>query len=397
MDRKKSVIGVLALTGLVLLAGCTEPQSVKKEQMRQQYADNSLAARLPMAGDLLNRGQVVQARRTLNECLAGGLNNPMVYVMDGRILSAEGHIDQAYQAFETAIAMDAECDSAWFYMGALKQSQGHHSEALTYYQKAAQLKSSHFGYVLAVADTLSLLDRCGEATTYIYDNLLHSRDGDVLAQAGSIATRCGRMEEAIDIYKKAIALNPRNTGILESLAGCYRLKNDWGAAAETYETLLKTASSDAERTAYLTQLAACRFNAGQFQLAWQCYDKLTVLDRGDYRHILGMAQSSLGMELAEQARQEATRVLNVSRDNPDAIMVIGCADFLDGQYERAIRSFTKLISNERLDGFAWWMTGHCHEQMGNTERAAAAFQIAGTLRPDSLLLQRIVHEPTDAM
>ena len=395
MDRKMITLGVLVLAGL--LGGCAQPEATKKEAMRQQYADNSLAARLPMAGDLLDRGQIAQARRTLNECISGGLNNPLVHVMDGRILCAEGQIDRAYQAFEKAVAMDEKCDSAWFYMGALEQSQGRHDKALAHYQQAVSLSASKFRYVLAVADTLALLDRCDEAAVCINNTLLHSRDGDVLAQAGSIAARCGRVDEAVNLYKTAIGLKPSNKGILESLAGCYQLKKDWTAAAETYEKLLKTAASDEERATYLTPLAACRYNAGQFQMAWQCYDQLTILDRGEFRHMLGMAQSSLGMGLTEQARREAARVLKASRDNPEAIVVIGCADFMDEQYQKAIASFSKLISDDRQSGFAWWMTGHCHKQMGNMERADAAFQIAATLRPDSLLMQRIVNDKSGAL
>lgn len=397
MDRKVIAHGAVALLAVLWLGGCAQQESAKKEAMRQQYADNSLAARLPMAGDLLDRGQVAQARRTLNECISGGLNNPLVHVMDGRILCAEGHIDRAFQAFETAVAMDEKCDSAWFYLGALEQSRGNHDLALARYQQAVRLSASQFRYVLAVADTLALLDRCDEATVCINDTLLHSRDGDVLAQAGSIAARCGRLDEATNLYKTAIGLKNGSKGILESLAGCYQLKKDWPAAAETYETLLKSAASDAERQAYLTPLAACRYNAGQFQMAWQCYDQLTILDRNEYSHMLGMAQASLGMGLTEQARQEAARVLKVSRDNPEAIVIIGCADYLDERYEKAIASFSKLISDDRQSGFAWWMTGHCHKRMGNLERADAAFQIAVTLRPDSLLMQRIMNDKSDAL
>ena len=45
--------------------------------------------------------------------------NPQAFVLIGRIHAIEGRYVKAREAFETAIDLDAQSDSAWHFLGAL--------------------------------------------------------------------------------------------------------------------------------------------------------------------------------------------------------------------------------------------------------------------------------------
>ena len=391
MDLKRSVLAVAFAASLILAGGCAQTESAKKEALRQKYADDSLAVRLPAAADLLERGQVAQARKTLNECMTAEPDNPMVHVLDGRILCAEGHLNQARQAFEQAIALDAECDAAWFHLAALEQSQDNHSDALEHYQQAVRLNPEHIGYTTALIDTLALLDRCSETIGYIRTTLSRSKDSIVLAQAASVCARCGRLDEAVELYKTAIRLTPHDIGILEALAVCYRQQNNWLNAAETYETLLQVAPPKTAQETYLTGLASCYFNAGQYGQALKSYDRLSTIRRDDPDVWLTMAQAAMGADRVDRAADNARRALTLKPGWTQAYAVLGAAQYLKGDYNEALRSFAYLRGDDQLAGFGWFMTGRCYAQLDQTAKARAAYQQAGSRNTVSPLVSHFLN------
>ncbi len=388
MERTQTIFSCLTAAFLVFACGCAQPVD-KKQAMVEKYNKNSIKVKLPVVENLLEQQLVDQARRTTNECLAAEPDDPAVHVMDGKVLCAEGKIDQSRQAFERAVELDANSDMAWYHLGIMEQSQGNHEMALTYFQKADAIKPQEYRYSLSIANSLAILGRNQEAIDLLLGaKQKNTRNAAVLAEMAAIIGRCGDIEGSIDLYKRALSLKPDDAKIMQPLADYYVIQKQWAAAMEIYDSLVQKSPFINED--YLNKLAMCSFNAGRYDKALGCYDQLSVLRRNDPQIWLKMAQSALGAGAAERAILCADKTLQMNPACTEAVAVIGCADYLNKRYDKAIATFAQLIMDDKLGGFAWFMTGRCYAQLGKTTLAQNAFDRAQQMNPDSCLVAMFV-------
>ncbi len=98
-----------------------------------------------------------------------------------------------------------------------------------------------------------------------------------------------------------------------------------------------------------------------------------------------MAQAALGAGAAKRASTCAARALSLRPGWADAIAVRGCAQYLNNDYDTAIRTFSRLTANRKIGGFAWLMSGRCYQQLGRKDLADRAYAKASRLNPESRL------------
>lgn len=119
----------------------------RNEERRKGMAHYQVARLLTAQGEL----QAARSHLTYAERFAP--NHAPLYVLKGQIASRSAA--EARQAFETAIALDAEHAAAWFHLGVLAYEQGSPNEAQGYWKRAVQLDPAYQERIQAIQPRLA--------------------------------------------------------------------------------------------------------------------------------------------------------------------------------------------------------------------------------------------------
>ena len=397
MNKHKVVTAVL-LTGLLIAAfGCNETHAQKKKAMIDQWEQSTASAQLPAVENMIEQGQIKEAKSTLIECIQADPKEPQAFVLIGRIHAIEGRNDQARAAFEKAVKLDDQSDPAWHFLGSLAVLEKDYDQALECYQKAIDLMPANADYIISLSDVYMETDQLDKAQEAIDAGLsLQPQDLELMLSKARLCQQTGQADEAIRVYEQAQIMHGDISKILESAGYAYIAKGNWKRAAEKFGRLLEQYDAEDERYhATMRTLARCLNHSQQYASALFWYDKLSIVYRDDADLWLDMAQAALGLNNAKRAAYCANRAIKAKPSWPQAYAVLGSAHYMQGLYEPSLKAFYKITSDDELAGFAWFMSGRCYQQLGRTRQANIAFERAEKLDPDNPLiasfLKKTVH------
>lgn len=162
--------------------------------------------------------------QTYDEKVARGLPFPGIaetvefrrnYLSYGAVFFQRGFFDQAVSSFRLALRDDPSSAEALYGLGSAYLSQEKNIEARESFERATRLQASY-------PDTL--------ANTW--NNL------------GLLATRDGRMDEAIRCFKEVLRLSPDHPIGLNNLGNAYRLEKNFDGARKSFERALEFSPAD---------------------------------------------------------------------------------------------------------------------------------------------------------
>ena len=200
--------------------------------------------------------------QTTSERLARALPFPGVsdtyqfgrnYLSFGTVFFQRGYFDQAAESFRLALRDDPSSAEALYGIGSVYLKQDKASEAHDCFERAANLPS---GYP--------------ETRPNAFNNL------------GLLATREGRIEEAIVHFQEALRASPDHLVALENLGNAYRQQKRWDEARTTLERALTVEPRDA---AVSYSLAMVYAQTGDTDRAYQYLQQALKL-RPDYPEAL---------------------------------------------------------------------------------------------------------------
>ncbi len=385
MDKCRKILTVMTgLTVLALCQGCSS-YAEKKLAAKMKWEKVTARARATVAKDLFENGRYEDARTTVEQCLASDPELADGHLIMGKLHYLDGRVVAAHNSMTTAVKYDEDLDQAWYWLGEIAQHNKQPYKAIVCYHKALRLKPVNTDYIIAIVRTYAAQGRYDEALDLL-ERKMALVPGDVRLKVAAADTlqRLGKTARAISTYNRAFLLEPDNIAVAEALAYCYITDEQWNQAAEIFEKI-STSVDGEKKTACLQMLALCCMNAGQYGRAVTYYDKLSVSQRDNEEIWLLMAQAALGAGAATRASTCAARALSLRPGWADAIAVQGCAQYLNNDYDTAIRTFSRLTANRKIGGFAWLMSGRCYQQLGRKEFADRAYEKATRLNPDSRL------------
>ena len=396
--RPKNIISfVIAVTVIAMLGGCASHEQ-KKQAVVEHWEKSTAQAKLSTVESLMERGQIAEAKKTLEKCLETEPESAMAHFLMGRVYFIENRTAEAEMSFGRAVMLDSTLDAAWYFRGGLAFSQGDTAMAMAYYQKAMSLQPAKIEYVVSAAQLLMHTGDYTAAQTLLTQAMGHKlRNRDLLVCMAELYSRMKQPEKAIDCYEQILLLNSRDQQALQSLGYCYVTQKDWNKAAQTFETLLNIISDDAHKESVLESLGMCAMNAGRYGQALKCYDKLSLIRRDDPEAWLNMALAALGADLPKRAAYSAQKALQLKPSWSQAYAVLGSSQYLTARYIDALASFARVREDDQMGGFAWFMTGRCYARLGQTANAETAYKKAGDFSKDNLLISRFLKEKTDAL
>jgi tetratricopeptide (TPR) repeat protein len=392
--RKRITIILLPLVSIIFCVGCESYES-KKQAAYDRWEKTSAKAKISVATELFEDGRVEQAKDTAEECLQTAPELAEAHLLLGRICSVQGRSVESKESLQNALKLDESLDKAWFCLASIAQQENQLEIARQSYEKALLLKPDNADYVIALAEIDIAQGRYQNALELLTNKTRLFPDNVTLRIAtADILGRMGKTKEAIKIYNQALLLEPNNKSVNEAIAYCYITDQQWEKAVKTFEKLIGNTVDSGKKATYLNILAMCSMNAGQYGRAVKYYDQLSVEQRENPQIWLQMGQAALGIEAPKRALACAARALDLQPGWPDAIALKGCAQYLDDDYDSAIKTFGKITSDKNMAGFAWLMTGRCYKQLGQTDLADKAFQNAAELGHDSKLITLLMKQKT---
>jgi len=148
-----------------------------------------------------------------NSALEFGRN----YLSYGALFFQRGYLDQAEASFQQAFRDDSSSAEALYGIGSVYLNQNKNAAARETFERAVKLRGNY-------PDTLP----------------------DAWNNLGVIATREGRVDDAVQSFQEALRLNPHHLLSLDNLGNAYRLQKRWDEARKVLERALEVSSQDPE-------------------------------------------------------------------------------------------------------------------------------------------------------
>ncbi|MEN8126312.1 MAG: tetratricopeptide repeat protein [Planctomycetota bacterium] len=388
MSTQKVIMSIILVGLLAAALGCNETHTQKKKAMVEQWEQSTVDAKLPAIESMIEQGQLKKAKKALIKCIEVNPDQPQALVLIGRIHAIEGRNDQARQALERAIELDPDSDQAWYFLGAMAVLEKDYEYALEHYQKANDLTPANVDYIIAISEIYAETDQAERAQQAIDRGLLiQPQNLELMLSKARLCQQTGRTDEAIRVYEQARIMHGDIPRVLDPAGYAYISQGQWSKAAEKFDLLIKQyTEDDPHYDATMRSLARCLFNANQYAGALLWYDKLSVIYRDDAEVWMNMAQAALALNDPKRAAYCANRAVKINPSWSQAYAVLGSAHYMGERYEQSLMAFSKITGDEELAGFAWFMSGRCHQQLGRTRQANIAFERAEELDPDNELI-----------
>ena len=385
MLNKTITMSLLIAVVSVLLVGCNDHAQKKLAAVRR-WKTQSAVANLPVANDMLEKGDTDMAMQLTEKCLAVENENAQANLIKGKALYAQGKIAEAEDYIHRAVKYDSKLDEGWFLLGVLAQQNNEQHWALTYYDKAIAQAPANTEYIVAIAEVYASKGQYEKAIAVLEDKSRSMPlNKDLAVAQADLYLRSGNVKVAISIYKRVMVTNGQSPDVVAALGYCYVMDHQWAMASEIFEKLIKDASAQQKET-YLELLAVISVNNTQYGKAVQYFDELSLSRREDADLWLKMGQAALGANASKRALACSKRALMLRSGWPDAIALKGCSQYLTGDYFKSIQTFEKIRGDEKLACFAWLMTGRSLRKIGEHERAELAFDKASALDPENDLV-----------
>lgn len=215
----------------------TEKLSLVKSGVEWQLAHQRF-----MAGDL------DKALKSINTSIALNDKVPKAHVLRGRILLEKGDLEEARASLLKAEEVDPKFDEAQYYLGIVHERLNEHEEALSRYQKAADLVPDNAQYAVAASEMLVHLGRPDEAQAYLEArSATFAHSAAVRQSLAHLATLRGDRTKAAELLREAHLLAPDDQLILEDLARAQIACGEYGDAEFHLVTLLKSMKDEPRR------------------------------------------------------------------------------------------------------------------------------------------------------
>lgn len=399
MNKKCIWLCVIPAVLLVCWTGCNDSNYAQKKQaMVENWNGTVLEKKIPLAEQYLERGNISQARQALQECLEIEPENPHVQFLMGRVHFMQEQYPKAKECFQKTVTGNPQQDQAWYYLGLLAVIDKDYPQAIEYYELAYKLVPGQNGYRISYADLLSITGQHDKAQEILEEGLsTHSDDPELLLALAQLKQTAGQLEEACRIYEQAQLLHGAQARILEPCGFTYIALKKWNRAAEKFERLLTLYRDHKEQyNTTLRTLAACCFYSGNYGRALACYDELSIAFREDPEIWLNMAQAALGAEDPARTIYCVNKAIRLN-PSPQAYAVLGSGYYMKKQYSKALEAFSKITGDDELAGFAWFMSGRCHQQLGANIEARLAFERAEEYDPDSELISVLLKKSNQSL
>ena len=361
---KNNLIVIVLLAAVCLcVSGCND-HSKKKQAMVDKWEYNKAMANMPVIEDLILKGQFKKAKQMLDESMSQEPDLYMSHFLMGQIHYMTDDLEKSEKCFKRSVELEDAFDKGWYWLGEVGRAENDLNAAVKNYKRAVELSPDNMEYVISLGhayadkgdydDALDVLDRKIKK--------FGSEASLVIAKA-DILVACGKKDEVVKVYQRALLSNSDSVELLEGLGYCYMGRQDWDKAEEIFERLMKISAADGKQV-YLQILSDCCMNTGQYNKALGYLDKLNSVSKDDAEYWLKAGQAALGAKEGKRAIFCANRSLYLKPGWADAYILLGCGSYMVGEYQKGLDALSKVPDNLKQTDLVRIMTDKCLDKMG---------------------------------
>lgn len=365
----------LALGGVVVLPGAAEEPGEIPAPAVDRFEPRA-------------RQQIAEERRRLESTLRSEAGPEARSAAWGRL----GQIFYVYdltQAAEIcfANARDASPRTArWRYFLALvHEREGDLASAAVELESAVELSPADHAVVLRLADALFDLGRVNDAELRYRQALeIDGASAPALYGLGRTAAARGRHRDAVDLFERALALQPEAGSIHHQMGLAYRSLGDLDRARRHFERntgsplarkepLVAEAMALVKSARILIQTGVDAARRGRYAEAIGFFERAVTADPESAEALNHLALAELEAGRRERAREHLERAVGLEPDTRDFRLTLGRLLAQDGDLAGAERHFRRAheIDPRDVDTHLEWVTALARLQRTSEARAEA--------------------------
>lgn len=276
-----------------------------------------------------------------------------VTVLAGELAFDRERLDEARAAFERALELDADCTSAHVGLGRIAEAAGDSATAAGHFERALELvpEAGTVHYMLGRA--YQSLGRDEEAKTHLsqsvtavrrdlsppdpwMDELRALKTGaNPQRQAGDVAFQAGEYAAAIERYREALAVDPRDSTTHANLGSALTMTGDRDGARAAYRRALEL---DPAKAAAHFGLGVLDAGDGDDEAAVGHYDAILERDPQNTKALFNRANASSRLGRYDAARSDYAKVFGAEPANGAARAGHAIATMRLGRWADALSS-----------------------------------------------------------
>jgi predicted O-linked N-acetylglucosamine transferase (SPINDLY family) len=256
----------------------------------------------------------------------------------GRLAEAAGLYQEVLQARPDHL-------EGLYLLGVIAHQTGHHAEAVELNCRALKIAPDDVRCYNVLGLALMELGRDAEAERSFQQAISIEAAPEFHNNLGTLRKKQGRLDDAIDAYRQAIAQSPDYANAHYNLGNAHRDKREMETAAE-------------------------------------CFSRAVTADPGHARALVGLGQVLQALQRAEEAVPYLERALVLIPDDADLHCDLGDALQTLGRMEGAVGQYRKALERNPRLSRAWYAAGCAESSRGEHASASVCFRRALEIDPD---------------
>uniref|UniRef100_A0AAY4DMD1 dolichyl-phosphate-mannose--protein mannosyltransferase n=1 Tax=Denticeps clupeoides TaxID=299321 RepID=A0AAY4DMD1_9TELE len=288
-------------------------------------------------GNLLkSQGKEEEAERMLLDSLRFGPHFADAYSSLASLYAEQKRFSEANEIYLRGIESCPDSSDLHNNYGVFLVDTGDSERAAVHYQHAVRLKPAHYVAMVNLGRLLRSANDNKEAESWYKRALQVTRKGDILTLLGALYYNTGRYEEALQVYREAVVLQPDSTEIYLALAQVLAMSGHSKEAEEMTTEIISKSSSCVECYRLLSAIYSKHGNHTQ---ALDALDKALLQNPSDAA-VRAELYFSKGNQLREmnqldEAFESYKLAVELNPDQSQAWMNMGGIQHIKGDYSAA--------------------------------------------------------------
>jgi len=326
---------------------------------------------------LIERGELEEAARRLQDLSAARPRDPEVARLLGEVRRRQGRWDEALAHYRAVLAIVPQDIEAMFWIATLYRWKGALEESLAAYGRILAEAPQHVDALVGRARVFLQMGRLAEAEADVRTALAAAPKSEEAAELwlqvlmrarrfqeaeawirahpdmpardrwlGDLYAAQGRMSEAIVAYTRALAATPQDPAVLRALADAYRKSGKLERALALYQQLARLQPQEAENYFWIGTISRWR---GDVRAAEAAFREALRREPRHLEALIGLARGALAQGDFQSAELWLEQARALDPNHPEVTVLWG--QFLEqrGRRREALQEYQRALHRDPQD------------------------------------------------
>ncbi|KAK7878894.1 hypothetical protein WMY93_030828 [Mugilogobius chulae] len=296
-------------------------------------------------GNLLKtQGQDSEAELLLKNSIRFGPHFSDAYSSLASLYAQQKRITEAKAVYVKGLELCPENSDLHNNYGVFLVDTGEGALAAAHYQQAVSLRPNHYVAMVNLGRLLRSYNDNEQAESWYQRALSVSRCVDVLSPLGALYYNTGRFEEALQVYREAVLLQPSSSDLGLALAQVLAISGRSSEAEKTTRDILLREPSCIECYRLLSAVSSKR---GEHTQALEFLDRALQQEPSDpsvrAELLFSRGNQLREMDRLQQAFESYSEAVQINPDQSQAWMNMGGIKHIKGEYAAARAFYEKAL------------------------------------------------------